>query len=321
MKALVLHELHQPLTYEEVENPQPQAGQVLVNIKAAALNHRDNWITKGLYPNSKGPAILGSDGAGETADGRAVIINPNINWGDNPRLPSSEYVIMGLEYPGTFAEQVAVDADRLVDKPEHLTFEQAAAFPLAGLTGYRALVTNCQVTSNDKVLISGIGGGVALAAFQFAVAIGAEVYVTSSSEEKIQKAVEMGAAGGANYREEKWSKAFGKETGGFDVIIDSAGGPDFANLVRLTRPGARIGFFGGTRGNWEKVSPPTLFFNQVSIFGSTMGNDQEFSDMVALVNEHKIVPVVDSVFPLADGNKALAHMDQGLQFGKIILAG
>ena len=318
MQALVFTELHQPLSYQEVEDPQPKVGQLLIDVKAAALNHRDNWITKGLYPNSKGPAILGSDGAG-VVDGRAVIINPNVNWGDNPRLPSSDYLILGLEQAGTFAEQIVVDADRVVDKPEHLTFEQAAALPLAGLTAYRALVSNCQVQASDKVLISGIGGGVALAAFQFAVATGAEVYVTSSSEEKIQTAVKMGAAGGANYREEKWSRAFGKETGGFDVIIDSAGGPDFANLVRLARPGARIGFYGGTRGNWQNISPAALFFGQVSIFGSTMGSDQEFNDMVAFVNEHKIVPVVDSTFPLAEGNKALAHMDQGLQFGKIVL--
>lgn len=318
MKALVYTEKGAPLAYKDIDAPQAADGAVVVDVKAAALNHRDNWIMKGMYPGIQPNVTVGSDGAG-TIDGRDVIINPNVNWGDNQRFPAKEYTMLGMPTNGTFAEQIAVNPDRLADKPAHLTYEQAAALPLGGLTAYRTLFSRCQLQAGEQVLISGVGGGVALFAFQFAVAAGADVYVTSGSDEKIQKAVEMGAKGGANYREEKWSRPFGKETGGFDVIIDSAGGSGFGDLVKLTRPGARIGFYGGTRGNWENVTPAIAFFNQIDILGSTMGSDQDFVDMVEFVNKHKIVPVVDSTYALADGNEAIQRMDQGLQFGKIVL--
>jgi NADPH:quinone reductase-like Zn-dependent oxidoreductase len=143
--------------------------------------------------------------------------------------------------------------------------------------------------------------------------------VTSSSEEKIAKAVEMGAKGGANYKDEKWAKAFGKEAGLFDVIIDSAGGPGFANLVRLAASGGRIGLYGGTRGFWEGVSPQLIFYRQIDILGSTMGSDKDFANMLDFVNEHKIIPVVDSVFSFDEAPQAFERMEQGKQFGKIVL--
>lgn len=318
MKALIYKAKNAPLAYESIDLPPPGPGEVTVNLKAAALNHRDNWITKGMYPGIRENIILGSDGAGEL-DGREVILNPNIDWGDNQRYPSPAYHMLGMPSHGTFAEQIVVAQDRVVDKPAHLSMNEAAALPLAGLTAYRVLFSRCGARQGEKVLISGVGGGVALFACQFAIAAGAEVYVTSSSPEKIARAVEMGAKGGANYREDDWAKAFKKETGGFDVIIDSAGGSGFADLVKLTKRGARIGLYGGTRGNWQDVSPQIVFFNQIDILGSTMGSDQDFADMVAFVNKHQIKPVVDASFALADGNEAIARMNQGEQFGKIVL--
>ena len=318
MKALVFVNKENPLAYQEVDPPQATNGQVIVDLKAAALNHRDNWIQKGMYPGLQDATILGSDGAG-VVDRREVIVNPSLNWGDDQRFPAGDFQILGMPTNGTFAEQIAVMPDRLHDKPAHLSMEQAAALPLGGLTAYRALISRCQVQPGEQVLISGVGGGVALLACQFAIAAGAEVYVTSSSPEKIQAAVDLGAKGGANYTEENWSRSFGKETGGFDVIIDSAGGPGFADLVKLTRPGARIALYGGTRGNWQNVSPQLVFFRQIAIFGSTMGSDADFAAMLRFVNEHKIEPIIDSVFDLADGAAAIARMDQGLQFGKIVL--
>ncbi|MGB0384992.1 MAG: quinone oxidoreductase family protein [Ardenticatenaceae bacterium] len=318
MKALVFTGVGQALSYQDIEVAPPAAGQVVVQMKAAALNHRDNWILKGMYPGLKENTIVGSDGVG-VIDGRAVIINPNNNWGDNPKFPSREYSILGMPVNGTFAEEIVIGADRLADKPSHLTFEQAAALPLAGLTAYRALFTRCQLERGENVLISGVGGGVALMACQFAIAAGANVYVTSSSQKKIDAAIALGAKGGANYKEKGWEKPFGKATGRFDVIIDSAAGPGFNNLVKLTRPGGRIGLYGGTRGTMEKISAPLVFFRQIAILGSTMGTDQEFEQMVEFVNQHKIVPVVDSVFPLKDGNAAIERISKGLQFGKIVL--
>ncbi|MEO1411572.1 MAG: zinc-binding dehydrogenase [Bacteroidota bacterium] len=318
MQALGVLAADQGVQLHEAPEPQVGEGEVMVDIAAAALNHRDVWITKGQYPGIAFPTILGSDGAGRIGD-REVIINPSFDWGDNPAVQGADYNILGLPRNGCFAERVAVPAEQVYDKPEHLTMAQAAALPLAGLTAYRALFTRAQVRAGERVLISGVGGGVALFACQFALAIGAEVFVTSSSEEKIARAVELGAQGGANYRTEDWAKAFGKQTGGFDVIIDSAGGEGFKNLVRLCRPGGRIAFYGGTRGKFPALSPQILFWKQISILGSTMGNATEFAAMVDLVRDKQIVPVVDREFALAEGPAAFDRMDQGLQFGKIVL--
>ncbi len=317
MKALLFKAANAPIMYEEVADPAPKDGEVVVQLKAASMNHRDNWMTLGMYPKLTPDVIPGSCGAG-VVDGREVIINPNIDWGDNPSYPNQKtYDILGMPTNGTFAEAIAVRPDRLVDKPAHLTFEEAAALPLAGLTAYRALFTKGRATKDTKVLINGIGGGVALFAFQFAVAIGAEVFVTSSSDEKIAKAIEMGAKGGANYKEERWAKGFTKQFGRVDVVIDSAGGDGFASLLKVCNPLARIAVYGGTRG-MSKLSPPDLFFKEIEIYGSTMGNDEEFLKMVELVNQQKIRPVVDSVFDLSDHLKGYERMRQGSQFGKIV---
>ncbi len=318
MKALVYKARNTPLAYEDINLPAPADGEVAVQLKAAALNHRDNWITKGLYPGIRENIILGSDGAG-LLNKREVILNPNIGWGESERYPAPDYHMLGMPTHGTFAEQIVVAADRVVDKPAHLTMQQAAALPLAGLTAYRCLFSRCGANKGEKVLISGVGGGVALLACQFAIAAGAEVWVTSGSADKIARAIELGAAGGVNYRDADFVKSLKQQTGGFDVIIDSAGGRGFGDLVKLTRRGARIGLYGGTRGNWEDVSPQVVFFNQIDIKGSTMGSDRDFVAMVAFVNQHKVVPVVDASYALADGNAALARMDKGEQFGKIVL--
>jgi zinc-binding alcohol dehydrogenase/oxidoreductase len=320
MKALVLVGKNEPLAYQDVKIPQITEGAVLVKLKAAALNHRDVWIQKGLYAGLKFPTILGSDGAGELLDGTPVILHPGRGWGDTPRFQSKNYEILGLPVDGTFAEYTLVPPQYLAPKPAHLTYEQAAALPLAGLTAYRALFTKCQAKAGDKVLISGIGGGVALFALQYAIAAGCEVWVTSSSEEKIEKAVQLGAKGGFNYKTEGWAKAATAQTGGFDVVIDGAVGAGFAEIVKACAAGARLCFYGGTAGALTGVSPQIIFYKQLTIMGSTMGSPEEFVKMIKFVKKHKIVPIVDSVYPLAEGNAALTHMDMGQQFGKIVLS-
>lgn len=320
MKALVLVAKDSPLMYEDVAQPQPEEGFSIVKLKAAALNHRDVWIQKGLYAGIKYPTILGSDGAGDLPDGSPVIINSGHYWGNNEAAQSKNFKILGLPDDGTFAEYVKVPNEALCPKPAHLTYEQAAAVPLAGVTAWRALMTKCQPQPNEKVLISGIGGGVALWALQLAVAQGCEVWVTSSSEEKIAEAQKLGAKGGANYRTEGWAKSLLEQSGGFDVIIDSAAGDGFTEFVGLCRPGGRIAFYGATTlGKITNLDPRRIFWNQLSIFGSTMGSAADFTAMVNFIDKHKIIPVVDSVFELRDGNAALQRMDEGKQFGKIVL--
>ncbi len=320
MNALILREKNAPLMFEEIENQEASVGETVVHLKAAALNHRDLWITKGQYGGIIYPMVLGSDGAGITSAGKEVIINPSLYWGKNEKFQSADFKILGLPVYGTFAEQVVVPTENIHVKPKHLSFEQAAALPLAGLTAYRALFSRCAAKKGDKVLISGIGGGVALFALQFAVAKGCQVWVTSSSEEKIAGAVSMGAKGGYNYTNEAWSKQSMKDTGGFDVIIDGAVGAGFSELVKSCAAGARICFYGGTAGAMQNQAPQMIFWKQISIFGSTMGSPKEFASMVAFVDKNKIIPIVDEVFDLKDGNAALHKMDVATQFGKLVLS-
>ncbi|HTL68617.1 MAG TPA: zinc-binding dehydrogenase [Lacunisphaera sp.] len=329
MKAAVFAEVKQPLVYRDEPDPVAGAGQAVVRLKAAALNHRDLWIQLGQYAGIKTPMILGSDGAGivesigpgvdATWKGREVIINPSLDWGDDPRAQGPKFRILGLPDHGTFAEKIAIPAANLAPKPAHLTWEQAAALPLAGLTTWRALFTRAGLKSGERVLITGIGGGTALLALQFAVAAGAEVWVTSSSPEKIARARSLGARGGANYREAGWAAGLEKQAGRFDVIVDSAGGESFDSLIDLAAPGGRIVFFGATVGNPPGLNLRKCFFRQINLLGTTMGSPADFQGLSTFVAAKKIVPAIDRVFPLAQSEAALRHMEASAQFGKIVL--
>jgi NADPH:quinone reductase-like Zn-dependent oxidoreductase len=331
MKGLVLHEVHQKPLYQELERPTIGENEVLVKLKAAALNHRDVYITEGLYPGIVTPVVLGSDGAGivcEIGSGvdvvwknKAVMINPSIGWEHNTVVQPMDYSILGMPTNGCFAEYVKIKVEglTLVEKPVHLTWGQAAALPLAGLTAYRALFTKAQLKTGERVLISGVGGGVALLACQFAIAKGAEVWVTSGSTQKIEQAIALGAKGGVNYKEEGWHRQLmEKADGAFDVIIDSAGGDGFKRFLDVANMGARIAFYGGTRGSFV-VSPQKMFWKQITMYGSTMGSSEEFGEMVAFVSETKLQPVVDSTWTLENGAAAFDHLASGQQFGKVVL--
>ncbi|OGX87266.1 alcohol dehydrogenase [Hymenobacter lapidarius] len=332
MQALQLDAIHQPVAVRDVPTPTPASGEILVRLHAAALNHRDVFIQEGKYAGIKLPCTLGSDGAGEVAAhgadvpadapavGSRVLVNPGLRWGDNPRVQASDFAVLGMPDPGTFAEYISLPARYIRPLPAHLSFEQGAALPLAGLTAYRAAFTRAQVQPGERVLVTGVGGGVALIAVQLCVARGADVWVTSSSDEKIARAQKAGARGGIRYNAENWVKTLVKQAGGaFDVIIDSAGGAAFGPLLDAAAPGGRIVFFGGTLGNITDVPPAKVFWKQLSILGSTMGTEQDFEDMLQLVTEKGIVPVVDEVFPLAEGEAALRHLEAGAQFGKVVL--
>lgn len=302
----------------EVEGPRAGKGEAVIDLCAAALNHRDLFITQGLYAGIRYPCIFGSDGAGEWK-GRRVVIYPALEWGGNPHFQGKNFRVLGMPDDGTFAEQIRLPRSSIFPMPEHLEWEQAAALPLAGLTAWRTLFSRCQLKKGEKVLITGIGGGVALMALQLAVAAGARVFVTSSSEEKIRRSVELGAEAGINYREEGWDKRLKQDAGGFDVVVDSAAGNGFAALPALCNPGARIGVYGGTLGKIDGLSMQPVFWKQISILGSTMGSPREFRQMLSFVEKHRIAPVVDSVFSIMEGNAAFERMARGEQFGKIVL--
>lgn len=328
MRAVRLEAVNE-LKIAEVPAPVAAAGEVLIDLRAAALNHRDVWIKAGQYAGLKFPCIPGSDGAGvvsavgEGVDaswlGREVIINASFNWGDDDRAQGKAFSILGLPRDGTLAEQIAVPVAQVETKPAHLTWEQAAALPLGGLTAWRAISTRGNLHARERVLITGVGGGVALLALQFAVAHAAEVWVTSSSTEKIARAVELGAKGGANYTEEGWAAGLAKTAGGFDLIVDSAGGPGFESLIDLAAPGGRIVFFGATRGNPPVLPMRKIFWRHLSLLGTTMGSPLDWQSMVRYVGAHEIKPVVSEVLPLARAGEAFALMERGGQFGKIVL--
>ncbi|MEM8895564.1 MAG: NAD(P)-dependent alcohol dehydrogenase [Bacteroidota bacterium] len=331
MKALTLSlvDSKPSINLSEKAKPSPEAGEVLVKIHAAALNRRDYWISVGMYPGLQDGVSLGSDGSGiveevgEDVDeawlNRKVCVNPNIGWGDDPVVQQKTYSILGMPSDGTLAEYLTVPVDRLVEVPSHLTLEEAAAYPLAGLTAYRALFTKAQIKEGDKVLITGIGGGVSQMALQFAVAAGAEVYVTSSSDEKIAKAKELSAVEGFDYKDEAWAKTAGKTSGGFHAVIDSVGGDNIGQCLKTLRPGGKLVIYGATQGPPSKLNVAALFWSQHQIIGSTMGNDQEFAAMMSFVSQRQLKPVIDSIRPFEDVLGAVKEMGKGSQMGKLVL--
>ncbi|QXV66057.1 zinc-binding dehydrogenase [Mucilaginibacter sp. 21P] len=328
MKAIVLESAENPIVVKEVSKPTPGAGEVLVQIKAAALNRRDFWITQGKYAGIKYPTILGADGVGIVAEagdgaadwiGKEVIINPSHNWGEHAEFQGKDFKILGLPDDGTMAEYVLVKAEYLYPKPAHLDWEQAAAIPLAGLTAYRALFTKAHLKKGDKVLIVGVGAGTGTFLLQWVLAAGAQVFVTSGSGDKLDRAKQLGASAGVNYKAQDWAQELKHLAGGFDIVVDSALGPDFAKIPDVCNPGARIVFFGGTAGNIPEINARPLFWKQIQILGTTMGTQEEFKAMLAFVNEHNIVPVVDEIYPLADAKAAFEKMGASKQFGKIVL--
>jgi len=333
MKAVVLRELGGPekLQVETMHNPTLGPAEVLIGIKAAALNHRDVWIRTGRYAGIKLPIVLGSDGAGEIVEvgtgvdpallGRPVVIYPAMNWGTDDKAPAPGFKILGLPDNGTYAQFIAVPATHAFPKPGSLSFEQAAALPLALLTAYRALVTRARLEAGETCLITGIGGGVSTFVLQLALAVGARVLVTSSSDAKLAEARKMGAAGGANYRTQDWgSEILGLCEGhGLQVVVDSAGGDTFMKALALVSPGGRVVTYGATTGPAKELEVRRIFWKQLNVLGSTMGTAQEFEAALKFYEANRLQPVIDQVFPLSEASAAHRRMEEGEQFGKIVL--
>jgi zinc-binding alcohol dehydrogenase/oxidoreductase len=331
MKAVLLNVLGGPNKVQVTDAPQPVPGidEVVVELKNASLNRRDVFITYGRYPGMNLPSILGADGAGivsavgenveSLVEGDEVVINPGINWGDNISCNGPDFHILGMPTDGTYAQYVKVPAENVYRKPAYLTWPEAAAVPLSALTAYRAVVTRGELSREDTVFIPGIGSGVALFSLQIAVARGARVFISSSSDEKIERAKKMGAAGGINYRSDNWVKELKEEMGGADLIIDGIGGETFKDLIQITKPGGKIVNFGATTGPVPELVLPMVFFKHLDIRGTTMGSPPEFADMLQLFEQYEIRPVIDKQFLLKEAAEALKHMEKGNAFGKIVL--
>ncbi|KAF9924882.1 hypothetical protein BGZ67_009027 [Mortierella alpina] len=338
MKAIIVEETNFEPTYHNaklVDLPKPELkedGQALLDVHAVAFNHREVWIRKGVYPVIVFDSIMGADGVGRIAElkgnsskhkvGDRVVVMPSIGWTKDPRGPEGDhYILGGGPAPGLFSEHYVGQQDDLFKVPDHLTDAEAAALPLAGLTAWRAVFTKGQVREGQNVLITGIGGGVALMTLLFCVAAGANVYVNSSDDAKIRKAIELGARGGVNYKSDKWVSQLQDLTHGepFDVVIDGAGGPAFKAFSNLLRQGGIIVSYGMTV-NFEVDYDMIAVLRNIEVRGSTMGSRFEFGEMVDFVGKHKIKPVVSHVWPgLESAEEAFNVIKAGAQFGKVVL--
>lgn len=320
MRAVRLHEVGGPqnLRVDDVELPVPAVAETFVRVRAAAFNRRDVFITQGLYPGIALPRTLGSDGAGVHEDTEAeVVIDPMLGWGADPHLWAEGASILGMPHDGTFAQYVSVPRANVYPKPQHLSMEEAAALPLAGLTAYRALFTRGEVRAGETVLIPGIGGGVQTFVLLFAKAAGARIIVTSGSDKKLERARSLGADVTINYRENpEWPKAL--KRGEVDLVVDSSGGDTLNKALSLVRPGGRVVLYGGTRPeSTVRIFP--IFWNHLDIRGTSMGSPLDFRAMLDLVNEHEIRPAIDRVYPMDEVVDAAERLARSDQFGKVVL--
>jgi len=334
MKAIVLREPGGPeqLRLEDVPLPVPEWNQVLIKLKAAALNRRDLLVRSREQYRAAMPFIPGSDGAGgvvavgpgvvQCQVGDNVVINPALNWGDLEGAPSSAFRILGGPDNGTYAEYICISAANVFPKPTTLSFEEAAAFPLACLTAWRALITKACVQPGEWVLIHGAGSGVGSFAIQIARLAGARVAVTSHSDEKLSRARALGAEIGLNYSRCEWDVEIKRllNDSGVDIVVDSVGQATFSKSLDALKPGGRLVTFGTTSGSLTELDIRKLYHQQLAVFGTTMGRPQEFVQLLRVIDAGQIRSIVDRVFPLAEAGQAQQYMDQQEQFGKIVLS-
>ena len=316
MKAIRIWEDGGPevLRYEDAPDPEPGPGEVLVRLRAASLNHLDLWIRKGL-PSVPKPRILGADGAGLREDtGERVVINPGIEHGE-------KITVVGEHMDGTHAELVAVPETNVYPLPDEIPFEEAAAFPLVFETAYRLLVTKAQLQEGEWVLLWGIGSGVANAGLAIAKAVGARALVTSSSDEKLERARELGADAAVNHATGDVRSAVGEPTEGkgVEVVLEHVGEATWQTSLQAARAAGRIVVCGATTGPNPPAALHRIWWKQLTIYGSTMGTREDFESAYELVKSGLAKPVVDSVFPLAEAQAAHERMEAAEQFGKIVL--
>jgi len=313
--AVRIHEDGGPevLRYEEVADPVAGPGEVLVELRAASLNHLDLWVRKGL-PSVPKPRILGADGAGVRVDtGERVVINPGLEHG-------KVITVIGEHTDGTHAELIAVDDAQVFPLDDSLTFEVAAAFPLVYETAYRMLVTRAAVQAGEWALIWGIGGGVATAAFEICRALGVRTIVTSGDDDKLARAVEWGADVGVNHAKGDVVGAVRETTGkGVDVVVESVGEATWARSLAAVRPTGRVVVCGATSGPNPPAQLHRFWWKQLTVLGSSMGTREDFLGAYDLVRTGRVGVHVDRVYPLSEIRAAHERLEAGEQLGKIVL--
>ena len=321
MKAVRIHEDGGPevLRYEDAPDPVPGTGQVLIELRAASLNHLDVWVRKGL-PSVPKPRILGADGAGIVVSGDGftpgdrVVINPGHDLGNG------KVSVVGEHSDGTHAELIVVPRSQVYPLPDDIGFEIAAAFPLVFETAYRMLATKAQLREDEWVLVWGIGGGVSTATLAIAKALGARVIVTSSSDDKLARARELGADATFNHdTDDVVSGVKGVTGGGAHVVVDHVGEATWKRSLDAARPDGRVCVCGATTGPNPPANLHRIWWKQLTIFGSTMGSQEDFEAVYELVKSGRAVPVVDEVLPLAEAANAHERLEAGKQLGKIVL--
>jgi zinc-binding alcohol dehydrogenase/oxidoreductase len=326
VRAVRIHEDGGPevLVLEDVPDPVPGPGEVLVRLHASALNHLDIWVRKGL-PSVPKPRILGADGAGVVAAlgdgvsgfeaGERVVINPGIEAG------GGRIDVIGEHGDGTNAELIAVPATNVHPIPDRLSFEEAAAFPLVFETAYRMLVTRAGLREGEWVLAWGIGGGVSTATLAIAKALGGNVVVTSSSDAKLERARELGADATVNHATGDVKATVQEATAGkgIDVVVETVGEATWATSLQVAAPAGRIVVCGATSGPNPPAALHRVWWKQLSILGSTMGTGEDFAGAYELVASGRVRPVIDEVVPLEEIRAAHERLEAGEQFGKIVL--
>ncbi|WP_052654680.1 zinc-binding dehydrogenase [Planococcus massiliensis] len=323
MKAFVIESGE--LRLKEMEEPKAKRGEVVVALCTAGLNRRDLGLPK-RWGNKPEALIIGSDGAGVIESvgegvkdfkvGDEVIINPALRWYDNSAAPPKGFDILGMPDHGTFAEKIALSAEQVEKKPAHLSWEEAGSLALAGLTGFRALFTKGGTLAGDTLFIPGAGGGVATYLIQYAKNIGARVIVTSQSEEKRKRALELGADRAIDSNSD-WEKELADET--IDLVIDSVGRATFNRSLEVLKPGGRIVIFGATTEDNVDFNLRKFFYGQYQLFGSTMGSREELRNLLLHIEKFDMHPIVDRVFELEEAQQAFDYLAEGKQFGKVVL--
>ena len=340
MKALAFNEFGGPekLRLQDVSDPKAAPGEVLVRVRACALNHLDIFVREGI-PALKTPLPFwtGCDIAGDVAEvgpdvtglrvGDRVCVNPNLTCGRCEFCIQGEdslcvrYGILGEHLPGGLAELVAVSAENVLPLPAHVSYEHAASFILTNMTAWRMVVTQARVRPGEDVLILGVGGGVSSTAVQIAKLCGARVLVTSSSDAKLERARQLGADVSINYAKEDWESAVYDKTTkrGVDVVLENVGAQTWKQSLRSLRKGGRLVTCGATTGPIAETDIRIVFWKQIHIIGSTMANRREFNDVMRLFFAGRLKAIVDEIVPLKDGAAAQRRLAEGRQFGKIVL--
>jgi NADPH:quinone reductase-like Zn-dependent oxidoreductase len=339
MRAAIFHEHGGPevVRIEQVERPRPGRGEVLVQVRASAMNHLDLWVRRGIPIETTMPHIGGSDIAGVVAEvgdgvdlarvGERVVINPSLWCGRCWACARGEesmcvrFRIQGEHTDGGFAEFVAAEADHVYRIPDSMSFEDAAAIPISYMTAWRSLVSRAALKPGEDVLVIGASGGTALAAVQIARLMGARVFAVTKGEEKVRRLRELGADVVYDRADTDWAKAVFKDTDrrGVDVVVENVGAPTWAGSVRALANGGRLVTYGGTAGPRVELDIRGVFWKQIQVIGTTMASRGEFEDLLRVIFSGRLRPVVDSVMPLDDARAAHEHLEAGGQIGKVVL--